>query len=118
MFDNKQYLRDYYRKNKEVIKARSLARAKQIDPHDLRKTARESARRVTERKYPPTRPRPEFCELCGGKNVFNRALALDHDHATDKFRGWLCGNCNIGLGKLGDNLDGVLRAIKYLQENG
>jgi hypothetical protein len=26
----------------------------------------------------------------------------------------LCESCNTGLGKLGDTIDGVLRALKYL----
>jgi hypothetical protein len=39
---------------------------------------------------------------------------LDHDHSDDSFRGWLCEPCNTGLGKLGDNLDGVIKAVNYL----
>ncbi len=37
-----------------------------------------------------TRPRPEFCELCGQKPpVGRKILHLDHDHKTGLFRGWL-----------------------------
>jgi hypothetical protein len=39
---------------------------------------------------------------------------LDHDHTNDSFRGWLCEPCNTGLGKLGDNLDGIIKAANYL----
>ena len=35
-------------------------------------------------------------------------------HGTNQFRGWICGQCNQGMGKLGDDLDGVLMAAKYL----
>jgi hypothetical protein len=42
-------------------------------------------------------------------------MHLDHDHVTGKFRGWLCGACNRGIGMLGDNLAGVMRAAAYLQ---
>lgn len=55
-------------------------------------------------------PKPEKCECCG-KLI---KLCLDHDHETNKFRGWLCDRCNTGLGKLGDNLDGVIKAFNYL----
>ena len=39
---------------------------------------------------------------------------LDHDHVSGEFRGWLCKQCNTGLGNLGDDLDSLLRAVQYL----
>jgi len=60
----------------------------------------------------PTRPEPELCEICCGAD--NKALALDHDHRTGKFRGWLCGRCNSGIGMLGDSLTSIARVAKYL----
>ena len=39
---------------------------------------------------------------------------LDHDHETGQFRGWLCKQCNTGLGNLGDDLESLLRAVQYL----
>jgi hypothetical protein len=65
----------------------------------------------------PTRPRPEACECCGKPPAGKLALALDHDHETNVFRGWLCANCNVGIGKLGDNIAGVLRAISYINRS-
>lgn len=56
--------------------------------------------------------KPEFCECCG---KIPRKWCLDHDHKTDKFRGWLCDKCNTGIGKLGDNLEGVMKAVKFLK---
>jgi len=38
----------------------------------------------------------------------------DHDHETGKFRGFLCRQHNTGLGKLGDNLEGLTAAVQYL----
>lgn len=61
----------------------------------------------------PTRPEPALCECCGQPN--RRAMALDHCHATGKFRGWLCDSCNMGLGKLGDTVDALERALAYLK---
>ncbi len=54
----------------------------------------------------------ESCEICG---VVPRRLVLDHDHETGEFRGFLCDGCNTGLGKLGDDEAGLLRALDYLQ---
>ena len=39
---------------------------------------------------------------------------VDHDHTTEKFRGFLCQKCNIGLGFLGDSITSLGRAVKYL----
>tara|TARA_Y100000004_G_scaffold28565_1_gene29331 strand:- start:105 stop:437 length:333 start_codon:yes stop_codon:yes gene_type:complete len=39
---------------------------------------------------------------------------LDHDHESGQFRGWLCKQCNTGLGNLGDDLESLLRAVQYL----
>ena len=54
------------------------------------------------------------CDLCG-KRPKNRNLCLDHCHKTGKFRGFLCNNCNRGLGLLGDNIRGLSKACQYLK---
>jgi len=56
-------------------------------------------------------PRPEFCECC---KKIPLKWCLDHDHSDDSFRGWICERCNTGLGKLGDNLEGIVNAMNYL----
>ena len=57
-------------------------------------------------------PKPEFCECCG---EIPRKWVVDHCHDTNEFRGWICDRCNTGIGKLGDNVEGVMKAIKYLE---
>lgn len=52
------------------------------------------------------------CGICGELMLRN---VVDHSHETGKVRGLLCHKCNTGLGKLGDNLDGLKKAIKYLE---
>lgn len=61
----------------------------------------------------PTRPCPAVCECCGLKPT-KRELSLDHDHKTGRFRGWLCSNCNMGLGLFRDNPTALESAIRYL----
>jgi hypothetical protein len=39
----------------------------------------------------------------------------DHDHKTGKFRGWLCGKCNIALGIFQDDLSIIQKAYNYLE---
>jgi len=54
--------------------------------------------------------KPEVCECCGEK----KKLCLDHDHKTHLFRGWICDHCNTAIGRLGDDLMGVTKAMNYL----
>ena len=51
------------------------------------------------------------CHICKQAT----ATHVDHDHNTQKVRGILCRSCNIGLGFLGDSLEGVLAAAEYLR---
>ncbi len=61
----------------------------------------------------PTRVEPEWCECCG--RLPGATMHLDHDHRTGEFRGWLCGQCNLGLGALGDDAAGLEKALAYLR---
>lgn len=85
--------------------------------HKNRDKEKERARLREHKKLPkPTRPCPQLCELCG-RPPGKRALALDHDHQTNRFRGWLCGNCNMILGRFGDDAAGLLKAVRYVTRN-
>ena len=55
------------------------------------------------------------CDICGRANPPNRSLARDHDHATGKRRGDLCGRCNIGLGLFSDSAEVLQKAADYLR---
>jgi Recombination endonuclease VII len=77
---------------------------------------REQQRRRQRSRLPsPTRSEPLLCECCGSPPSGRGALHLDHDHLTNRFRGWLCQRCNMGIGQLGDDLRGIQRAAAYLQ---
>jgi hypothetical protein len=53
------------------------------------------------------------CGCCGKKTEM---LVFDHDHQTNKFRGWLCYQCNSGIGLLGDDIAGLEKALQYLNK--
>jgi hypothetical protein len=71
-------------------------------------------RRIVEglRKTATLKPIPEVCQCCGKE----RKLVLDHCHETHQFRGWLCHQCNMAIGNLGDNISGLMNAVLYLAE--
>ena len=59
-------------------------------------------------------PKPEYCDCCHKKT---EKLQLDHSHETTIFRGWVCSACNTGIGQLKDNIEGVLEAAIYLEND-
>lgn len=54
------------------------------------------------------------CGICASKEN----LVIDHCHRTKRVRGILCSKCNTGLGKLGDDKESLIKAIKYLEAGG
>ena len=59
-------------------------------------------------------PRPPDGTPCACCSRADSKLFIDHDHITNQFRGYVCRRCNIALGYLGDNRQGVLNALEYI----
>lgn len=56
------------------------------------------------------------CALCKTPSDWRprRGLRIDHCHVTGVIRGLLCDSCNSALGRLGDTVDGLTKALNYL----
>lgn len=52
------------------------------------------------------------CAIC----LRERKLIIDHDHKTKKVRGLLCHACNTAIGKLGEDVQTIGRALVYVGE--
>jgi hypothetical protein len=97
--------RAYRKRNPEWVAAHELRRTARrlgLDPATVSKSFREHNR---------------CCDICGTKIPDKRSnrMHLDHDHATGSFRGWLCGNCNTGIGRFKDNPELLRKAAAYLE---
>ena len=62
------------------------------------------------RKHP--KPEPGPCPICE-KHVTN--WSLDHNHKTGEFNGYICMQCNLGLGKFRDSIEILSKALAYLK---
>ena len=76
---------------------------------------RAKERRKIKQKFKHLAPPPhgDPCESC--ERPVYRNWQLDHDHETGEFRGWLCKQCNTGIGLIGDTLEDIERAKRYLE---
>jgi len=54
------------------------------------------------------------CAICDSEFKAERDAHIDHDHQTNRFRGFLCGSCNRGLGLFKDNIQYLEQAKTYL----
>lgn len=58
------------------------------------------------------------CDVCGDEEAnLKKKLSFDHDHSTDRFRGWLCNRCNTTLGSVNDNKELLVNLAKYLDNS-
>lgn len=57
------------------------------------------------------------CAVCRQhQSTFNKALAVDHSHATGEVRGLLCDSCNRALGLVRDSIEVLKSMVKYLSD--
>ena len=54
------------------------------------------------------------CDICGAQHL---RLCLDHDHASEQQRGFLCAPCNKGIEMLQDDPEILAKAIVHLRCN-
>lgn len=124
MGNNKEYMHEYYLKNKDKIKVRISAQQK-LNRNRIRERARELYyERYRTKKYAQIYKisveemtkllEIKKCVLCGESKF---KLHIDHDHTTGKVRGRICQHCNRGLGGFKDSIELLELAIQYLKVN-
>ncbi len=76
-------------------------------------------RLIWEKEKPPE---GEFakCPICGREYLVGVTgfFVLDHNHETGEVRGYICNNCNSGMGKLQDNPSLLQMAADWIKKGG
>ena len=92
---------------------------RELNRRNICETCRKGADRLTrvlKRKHVREHGMPAHFSTCKVCNGAPRTLVFDHCHKTNMFRGWICRNCNAAIGKLGDDYNGLNKALQYLRE--
>lgn len=102
---------------KEEVNRKAMVRYN-ANPDAARRQRRASSSKLSIHKYRELEAaHGGSCNICGTtEKVGGRHLAYDHNHNTGNFRGFLCMNCNQGLGKFFDNIEILQLAIQYLHK--
>jgi hypothetical protein len=80
-------------------------------------------RKKLEKIYPRPTEHNYQCPICSkteqelkknGRWADRSIWCLDHNHITEEFRGWICNNCNVAIGRFEDNPSIAYKAYEYL----
>jgi len=118
----KKYHRKYYRNNKEASQQRNhewrqtnrIKRREYMREYDKKYAFRRKWRKYklsSEEYHSLLEAQNNSCAICFCQS---RPLVVDHSHVTGKVRGFLCRQCNTGIGLLGDEYVGISSAADYL----
>ena len=106
----RQCRKEYYEKNKERSRPRTIERTYGITIEDYNNLLDQQN---------------NCCAICGGVNENGYSLYVDHDHSCCKgkkscgkcIRQLLCSSCNFMLGNAKDNPELLKKAAKYLERH-
>lgn len=114
----REYMKQYHEKNKD--RERNAARERyRANPQKYRDKQRARYYGVTPEECETLlQAQGHRCAICRADQAQGRGhWHLDHDHNTKKVRGFLCKNCNNGLGFFGDNPERLEQAAAYVRRH-
>jgi hypothetical protein len=115
----KEYKKNYYKKHRAAVIARSKARYEAMEPAARKRMARNHSLKIeygfTIEVYEKMlSEQGGVCFLC--KQPPRRVpLHVDHCHSTDRIRKLLCISCNTFLGRIEKDPTWLDRVKEYLQ---
>ena len=106
-----------------VCKSCSGKRAKnwrEANKHKLRDTAYKRKFGITLEEYEAKLKNQKYCcAICGThQNKLGLRFAVDHNHTTGEVRDLLCGQCNVAVGMVKEDITILSSMISYLMEHG
>ena len=107
-----EYNREHYRLNRSAYIRRSAAQKKA--PHYLDSRLKREYGICSKEYDRLLKAQSGCCGICGQPDS-RRALSVDHCHSTGAVRGLLCSKCNRSIGLLGDTVESLEKALKYLK---
>lgn len=124
----REYQKKYYNENKQVLTEKNKEYRKiwyQNNPEKRKahqkKWCVSNKYRITIDEYREMFVRQDNkCAICGREGEVikgSQSLHVDHCHSTKKVRGLLCRDCNLGIGRMKDDVENLKKAILYLQES-
>lgn len=108
---HREYMRLWNARNRETRKvyARDRARAISVDVR-LKNKGLDLELKDTVQDH------SGLCDICSqGPTGRWNSLNIDHCHVSGKFRGMLCGQCNMALGGFRDDPQLLRKAAEYLE---
>lgn len=106
-----EYAREYKKKNPEKIRQLWRDASKRYNTPEGRRAKLLKKYNLTHETFEALKEKQGgVCGICF-RPLF---LVVDHDHVTGEVRGLLCNQCNTGIGSLGDDIERLRSAIKYL----
>lgn len=110
----REYKREWARKHVGYFKERYHARKNDPEFKKIKWAAKLfTLYRIREPEYQALLDAQDNqCAIC--HTEFVETPCVDHDHQTDRVRGLLCWNCNVGIGNLKDDFKILQSAIDYL----
>lgn len=108
-----EFAKNQYRKGSKIVR-----RAYCKECGKKKKPISAKDRKEYEAKFPrPPMGKPFTCPVClKTKTPWHKnQVCLDHNHETGEIRGYLCGDCNASIGRIGDDIGTLKRAILWLK---
>lgn len=121
-YNQTYHQRHYYGENAEKIRERVRQR-RITHPDKVKSSELKTHYGITLEEYTELLTTQNgVCAIChnpevGIVNGKPRALAVDHDHDSDKVRGLLCGRCNSALGLLEEDINRLQSMIAYIEKH-
>ena len=110
-FENNTSGRQPFDKHGDRLKrpeCRDCSRAAKKGLADAKRAAKKAGIATTPSEH-------DVCAICNKKGDDRHGLVFDHDHASNKFRGWLCDPCNRSMGGgHGDKLETLTARFAYI----